>query len=179
MTAPESPNKIEEALVRLRRAEAAMNRTEKVGKALRIAFFAIWLYLLWSCRDGCSENSWFLVGAYPLFVLLYMVKRRRATRRILSELHAGQLTIGLPKQPRELGPFMRWTSAIVGCFLVACSIGLSVIAFLALRDQGVERLAAWGDAMLFLFYALGGGTLGVMLLAAARTGKDPFSRWEV
>jgi len=60
VSAQDNPPKIEELYERLQRAEAAARRAGRGGIALRIVFFLTWVYVLWSCRDGCSELSWFL-----------------------------------------------------------------------------------------------------------------------
>jgi hypothetical protein len=101
VSAQDNPPNIEELYERLRRAEAAARRAGWVGTALRIVFFVIWLSILWSCRDGCSENAWFLVGVYPLFVAYYLVERRRAFRRILSEMPEYQEALALAEKQKE------------------------------------------------------------------------------
>jgi hypothetical protein len=94
---------MEELVERLRHAEAAARRAEKVGTALRIVFFLTWLYILFSCRDGCSENSWFLVAAYPVMVVFYLIARKRALRRILSEMPEYQEALAQQQKERNRG----------------------------------------------------------------------------
>src|SRR5689334_10347294 len=101
MTVPDDPQHMEEALERLRRAVADARRVGRVGTALRIVFFLTWLYILWSCHDGCSETSWFLVGVYPLLVVYYLVVRKRAMRRILSEMPEYQDALARQQKRRD------------------------------------------------------------------------------
>src|SRR4051812_15407446 len=98
MTIPHDPQHMEEALERLRRAEADSRRAARVGTALQIVFFLTWAYILWSCHDGCSETSWFLVGVYPVLVLYYLVVRKRAKGRILSEMPEYQEALAREKE---------------------------------------------------------------------------------
>ncbi len=101
MTASHEPPNMEELVERLRHAQAAARRGEKVGIALRTVFFLTWLYLLWSCRDGCSESSWFLVAVYPILVVYYFIERRRALRRILSEMPEYQEALAKQQKERD------------------------------------------------------------------------------
>jgi len=101
MTVPHDPQHMEELAERLRRAEAAAKRAERVGRALQLVFFLTWLYILWSCHDGCSESRWFLVGAYPLLVVFYLIERRRAMRRILSEMPEYQEALAQQQKERN------------------------------------------------------------------------------
>jgi hypothetical protein len=78
-----------------------LRRSEKVGRALHMVFFGIWIYILWSCRGGCSESRWFLVGIYPVLVILYVIERRRITKRILSEIPGYQQSPA--ERPKENG----------------------------------------------------------------------------
>jgi hypothetical protein len=103
MTVPYDPQHMEELVERLRRAEAAARRAERVGTALRIVFFLTWLYILSSCRDGCSENSWFLVAVYPVLVVYYLIVRKRAMRRILSEMPEYQEALAEQQRERTRG----------------------------------------------------------------------------
>jgi hypothetical protein len=101
MTGPDNPNKTEELLESLRRSEAAVRRAGRGGMALRIVFFLTWLYILWSCRDGCSELSWFLVAVYPVLVVYYLIVRKRAIRRILSEIPGYQEALAEQQKKRD------------------------------------------------------------------------------
>jgi len=92
---------MEELVERLRRAEAGARRAGMVGTALRLVFFLTWLYILWSCHDGCSERSWFLVAVYPVLVLYYLIVRKRAMRRILSEMPEYQEVLAQQQKERD------------------------------------------------------------------------------
>jgi hypothetical protein len=101
VSAQDDPPNIEELYERLQRAETAARRAGWVGAALRIVFFVIWISILWSCRDGCSESAWFLVGVYPVAVVYYLIVRRRAMRRILSEMPEYQEALALAAKQKE------------------------------------------------------------------------------
>ena len=101
MSAQDNPPNIEELYERLQRSEAAVRRAGRGGMALRIVFFLTWLYILWSCRDGCSETSWFLVAVYPVLVVYYLIVRKRAIRRILSEIPGYQEALAEKQKERE------------------------------------------------------------------------------
>jgi hypothetical protein len=101
VSAQDNQPNIEELYERLQRAKTAARRAEWVGIALRIVFFVTWLSILWSCRDGCSENAWFLVGVYPVAVVYYLIVRRRAYRRILSEMPEYQEALALAEKQKE------------------------------------------------------------------------------
>ena len=101
MTSPEDPGALQEALDKFRRSEAALRRSEKVAMALHIVFFVVWIYILWSCRGGCSESRWFLVAVYPVLVILYLIERRRITRRILSKTPEYQEALGEQQKERD------------------------------------------------------------------------------
>jgi hypothetical protein len=85
MTAPHNPPDTEDFLEKARRVQVAVRRQKKRARALQIVFFVAWLYFLWSCRGGCSAADWFFIGAYPALVVFYLIVRRRALRRILSQ----------------------------------------------------------------------------------------------
>jgi hypothetical protein len=101
MTVPYDPPQMEELVERWRRAKAAARRAEVVGIALRMVFLLTWLYILWSCRDGCSENSWALVAVYPVLVVYYLIVRKRALRRILSEMPEYQEALAQQQKERN------------------------------------------------------------------------------
>ena len=102
MTIPHDPQQMEELVERLRRAEAASIRAGRVGTAFRIVLFLTWLYILMSCRHGCSETSWLLVAVYPVLVVYYLIVRKRAMRRILSEMPEYQEALNA-KRERDRG----------------------------------------------------------------------------
>lgn len=101
MTAPQNPRELQESLERLRSAEAALRRSEKIATALHIVFFVTWLSILWSCRNGCSESSWFLVAVYPVILVFYLIDRRRIKRRILSEMPEYQEALAEQQKERD------------------------------------------------------------------------------
>jgi phosphatidylglycerophosphate synthase len=103
MTAPHNPSDTEDLLEKARRAEVAARRADKRATALQIVFFVAWLYFLWSCRGGCSAADWLFIGAYPALVVFYLIVRRRAKRRILSQLPEYQEALAEAKKERDRG----------------------------------------------------------------------------
>lgn len=73
----------------LRKAEEALTRAKRTGRlivvVLGVAMCFVFLYTVWSCRDGCPKAAhWFYLVFFPAVVVFYLA-RRRQERRWLEE----------------------------------------------------------------------------------------------
>lgn len=68
------PKDINDAMPVPPQVEQRRRRLITVTILIELAFFAVYLFVAWSCGDGCSSSTWFVVGLYSIAVVFHLVR---------------------------------------------------------------------------------------------------------